>query len=390
MIRTFGPIVGVELTGHVARAVVRPRLGAAPRGNMEDAFDPERPERAVASLRARLGDVGGIAIAIGFAHLELKAVRLPPLDRAEQLRILSLEPDRFFLSEKYTALSLSPNGLACAADGDAVERWVRAFSAWGRVTAVVDAPSALTRALAGVEGDGALVVPGELTDGGVAVIELSAGLQTGARRVPAGIATEGRPLPAAHGLRPEELTAYGAALAAAAPPEDQILTSSLREAFRRRRLVTSTRRWAAVAAVTILLVVGLDRWRQLAFDRSGREIATLADSAATPLSLLQALAVLDRRETLAGDPSTSLADPLDVLAALSARLPADATVLSLSMIGDEWQIDGRARNAATIVPVLDGGNRFATVRVAGASTRFTENGVTWETFSVAFRARAGR
>ena len=88
--------------------------------------------------------------------------------------------------------------------------------------------------------------------------------------------------------------------------------------------------------------------------------------------------------------SPPAADPLAVLAALSARLPRDATVLDLTAAGGEWRIEGRAANAAAVVPALDGdprgaGPRLADVHLAGPTTRFTEGRRAYESFSVAFR-----
>jgi hypothetical protein len=78
-----------------------------------------------------------------------------------------------------------------------------------------------------------------------------------------------------------------------------------------------------------------------------------------------------------------------VLAALSERLPEGATVLNLRAQGEEWQIDGTARDAAALLPLLDRDDRFDTVRFLSASARFREGPRTYETFSIAFRVRSG-
>jgi hypothetical protein len=78
-----------------------------------------------------------------------------------------------------------------------------------------------------------------------------------------------------------------------------------------------------------------------------------------------------------------------VIAALGERLPRDVTVLNARAIGDEWRIDGTATNAAAILPALDGDPRFVDARFLAATSRFREGGKTYESFSLAFRAKPG-
>jgi hypothetical protein len=97
------------------------------------------------------------------------------------------------------------------------------------------------------------------------------------------------------------------------------------------------------------------------------------------------LAAIDReRAALEQAPRTQV-DPILVLASLSDRLPTGATVLSLRVVANEWQIDGTALDAAAIVPLLDSDARFRDVRFLSASSRFREGERTYETFSIAFR-----
>jgi hypothetical protein len=80
---------------------------------------------------------------------------------------------------------------------------------------------------------------------------------------------------------------------------------------------------------------------------------------------------------------------LRVLAALGERLPRDVTVLNARAMGDEWRIDGTSTNAAAILPALDGDPRFADARFLAATARYREGGKTYESFSLAFRAKPG-
>jgi hypothetical protein len=65
-------------------------------------------------------------------------------------------------------------------------------------------------------------------------------------------------------------------------------------------------------------------------------------------------------------------------------------VLNARAIANEWRIDGTAMNAAAILPALDGDPRFADARFLAATSRYREGGKTYESFSLAFRANAGR
>jgi Tfp pilus assembly protein PilN len=167
-----------------------------------------------------------------------------------------------------------------------------------------------------------------------------------------------------------------------------LLTDPLAARVRGRRL-----RRVSVAAVLCAAAFGLalwavDRSRERTLERVRQEITALTPNAREALELRERLSATDRESSAIVALLDQRSDPLPVLAALTAQLPAGATVLNIRSNGGEWQIDGRARDAAAIIPLLDRDNRFEDVRFLSASTRFREGANTYETFSIAFRVRA--
>jgi len=379
------PTVGVALTADAARAVALSPLGTV-RGTAETPFDPARPERSVTALRAALGDAGAVALAVGWAHLHVAAVRLPPVSPAERLAILALETDRFFPIAGPAAVALADD-TAFAADAAAVERWVDAFAVWAPVAAVHAAPVAVARA---ARTDGTFVVPDESDAGETAVVEIARGALAGARRAPAGVGVSAPPLPNVGGLEPRYAAALGTALGSDAAPHDQLLTPPLARRVRADRALRTATAAAACAAALLFALWSADHARERTLARTEAAVTRLADSAKTAVTLAARLTALDRELQAAGAATAgrgAALDPLATLAALSARLPRDATVLDLAATADGWRLDGRAANAAAVVPALDGDPHFADVHLAGPTTRFTEGRRAYESFSVAFRTR---
>ncbi len=379
-------VVGVELTTDRVRAVARGRFGSAARA-FETAWDAQRPAEAVAVLRAQIGAARRIALSIGLGFLHVKHVSLPPVALAERRRMLALEPDRFFpvQSEPIVVALERDSGVAFAIDADLLSRWVAAFAAWAPVDLVEPAPISLARALAR-SGAGVWVLP--TPEGECGVAELRAGRLHSVRRIagddiPAGA----RPVPAARGAPADHRIALGAAMGVDAPLEGALLSEAHAAGIRRRRAGRT-----AVAAFMCFTALGLALWslarsRERTLERIRGEIAQLETRAAPAIELRDRLAALDAEGALIAALQARRADPLRILGILSEKLPADATVLSLRATGDAWQIDGRATDAAAILPALDGDARFENVRFLSASTRFREGERTWETFSIAFRVR---
>ena len=380
------PLLGIAITHDAARAVAVSPLSGAVVGFAEVACDPANPAAAVIALREQLGETGSISLAVGYAWLYLNAVRLPPVSAGERASILALEPERFFPVSGPAAVALVGDGLACAADAGALERWVSAFAQWGEVHAVVAAPGAAAITLARLSaGSGVFAVPHELPAGETAVVEIRDGRLTGARRVPAAVSLVSTPMPHPHGVDARFAVALGAVFGSSLPLHEQLLSAPLRARLSSQRARRSFTSWLVVAASLLFALWGFDHARERTLRQLQQAVRQLTDSAGGALALQSRLATLAR---VTPDANASTAtDPIQVLAALSERLPRDATVLALAANGDVWHLDGRAGSAAAIVPALDADARVADVRLAGPTTRFTENGRTFESFSIAFHAR---
>lgn len=383
--------VGVVLGADRALAALAGRRGGAPRAVAEAPFDPARPGEAVASLRAALGEVDAIALAVGLAHLTPRAVRLPPAPAAARVRALALEPDRFF-----AVAPGEPVGVALAADGalafampaGPLEAWVAAFAQWAPVGGVEPAPVPLARALAARgAADGCVVLPAGPGEQGL--VDVAGGRVLGVRRTPAADDAGAAAAPASD-AEPELLAALGAAEAADVPLPEQLLTGGLarRAAARARRRLLA---WGAAAAAACAFAVwALDRRQTRTLAALDVALARAASEARPALTLAERARVLDR-ELAAGGASGAAGDSVVgdaalVLGALGARLPAGAVVQRVRAAGAEWQVDGSARDAAAVLAALASEPVFRDVRVLAPSASFVEAGGARESFSVAFRA----
>jgi len=383
--------VGVEITGGRLRAVALAAWGDRPRGHAEVEWDQAHPAASVATLAARMGRVGRIALAIGLDHVYVKHVELPPAAPRVRRQMISVEPDRFFPVQGEQVVVGLAGSVAFAFDQATLDRWIQAFETWAPVESVEAAPVALARALR-VAGDGTYGFP--LGDDATGVVEIRDGALVAARNVTgapgAGIREDrSRSLPTINRVAPELLAAWGAARGLDGELDTMLIADAQRRTIERRR---GRRLAGAAAACLIALGFGLwalDRSREDVLARLTAEQAAVESKAAPGAALQAQLATLDQQDAVARAVSSSRTDPLRVLAALGERLPRDVTVLNARAIGDEWRIDGTATNAAAILPALDGDPRFINARFLAATARYREGGKTYESFSLAFRAKPG-
>ena len=111
-------VVGIEIGAERVRAVVRSRSGRL--RTFELPFVPERLDEMVTQLSTAAGDVRGIGLAIGLAHLHVKQVKLPPVAHPARRQMLSVEPERWF------AVSEIPHNLLNKPMRDQLDRVVTA------------------------------------------------------------------------------------------------------------------------------------------------------------------------------------------------------------------------------------------------------------------------
>ena len=383
--------VGVEITGGRLRAVSLAAWGDRPRARAEVDWDAAHPAASVAALASRLGRVGRIALAIGLDYVHVKHVELPPASAQMRRQMVAVEPDRFFpVQGEQVVVGLS-GSVAFAFDQPTLDRWIQAFETWAPVESVHAAPVALARALSAAEDGTYAFALGEQAAG---VVEIRSGALAAARHVSGAAGAEirddrWRSLPTVDGVAPELLTAWGAARGLDGDLDAMLIADTQRATIVRRRA-----RRLAGAAAACLIALGFGLW---ALDRSREDVlarltarqVALEPKAAPGAALQAQLAALDQQDAVARNVAATRTDPLRVLAALGERLPRDVTVLNARAIGDEWRVDGTATNAAAILPALDGDPRFVNARFLAATARYREGGKTYESFSLAFRAKPG-
>jgi Tfp pilus assembly protein PilN len=366
-----------------------------------------------------------MAVAVDLSFLHAKPVRLPPVPAAEKRRIVSLEPERFFAvrAEELVLAVRGEDNLVFAAKAPALGAWIAALETIAPVELVEPAPVSLARALGRARPERATILQEE-PGAGVGVVRICAGRVQGVRRIHhdaaelhAAVAAAGaeagpvylRPLngnrswqpapeaanaaveelPAVGGVPPSHLAAYGAALGLGREVEEALLPPELARGIARRR-----RRSLALSALACLgalafALFSLDDLRARTLARVDGEIAQVRGRAE------QVLALRRQSDALAGETRAVAAiqaeriDPAAALATLTRLLPPSAHLLALRGSGPEWQIDGYAREAAPLVPLLEGDPRFEDVHFLTATSRTRLNGTVYESFSIALRlARA--
>jgi hypothetical protein len=76
---------------------------------------------------------------------------------------------------------------------------------------------------------------------------------------------------------------------------------------------------------------------------------------------------------------------LRVFLAMSERLPTGAFIRGIRGSGADWQVDGYAPSAATVITNLGAGHDFQDVHFLSAMNRAQVGNQSYESFSLAFR-----
>ena len=391
--------IGLELLADRVRAVALDRRGRAARATADVAWDPARPDAAVAELRARLGAARRIGIAVGLAFLDVQRVSLPPVKGDARRRMIALDPSRVFPLREPVVVALADDAAparqtgtdaergepAFAVPRELVRRWTAAFEMWAPVESVESAPTALARALATgtAPTDGEHRLPAAADEEGV--VQVRGGQVVSVRRAPRWVA--GDDVPDAAPPADEWHVALGAALGVDdAPVAVQLLPEDLAHGVSRRRAAAVTRAAALCGLAVGLAIAAADRQRQRESDALARALRAELPRAAAAESLQARLAAFDAGTSAGAALLASRVDPLAVVAVLGERLPDGAMITALRLQGDAWTVEGTARDAAALVPQLAGDARLADVRALAPSSRYVERGTPVETFSIAFRA----
>jgi Tfp pilus assembly protein PilN len=369
----------------------------------------------------------------------VKPVALPPVSEDDRLRLLRVQPERFFpVPDRPLVCDLEPasNGappMAHAAEVERLESLLEALASRGfRVRAVLPGTAAMARAVASAApqaaaGDWLLVRP-EGADLGAHAYR--AGALRASRRVPdfasdpAGAALEvartarrsfdgeGGPdqvrwsgwlqLPPAVretagkalGLAVRDLpelpvgsdgiAAYGAAVAGLeAAPRPDLLPASVRE---RRRQQS---RWVTVACA-VLAATGLLALLWALGERNERELARLDEAIGRATQGAEAAAAA-RDEVVALEDriaalERSMRDRavwLRTIADVSEALPGRAWLGTLALEeGGTVSLSGYAATASALIPALEGSESLVNVELAAPATRATVAGRELEAFNI--------
>ena len=418
---TLRPRIGIEIGPHRLRAV---RIGGARSGridSMEVEWSSDAPAETVSALRERFGTGALLSVAVDTAALLVKRVTLPPLSLEERRRILMIDPERYFpVRGEDLVVAVRDDDLVFAARAAQFDRWAEALGALGAVERVEPAPVALARYLARRGVHDAIVVIAHPDDRECAVAAVEQGRVSGVRRIlnrpgeiaetvgtigiaggavylypwrddlAAALEADTHKATLEHVPQPVGTTepfacAVGAALGVDAGPEATFASPALeRQQASRRRWRTAGAVLSVVAASVVLFsAFGAYRGRTLRI-LDGR-IAERRPAAAEVQDLQEELAGLQREIATLDQVEAGRGDPLSALLALTRTLPVNAHVRGIHNADDQWELDGYARDAARLIPLLEESNAFAEVRFRTATTRARIGTENYETFSLALR-----
>ena len=377
---------GIELTPRVVRLVRLAPLTGRVSETLELPWDPAVPREIVSQMRAKVGAVQGITLTIALGFLEVARPDLPPVPAAERAKIVELEPDRYFAlgATEPLVITVAPDEpIAFGAPARLVKSWIAAFESWAPVEWVEAAPVSAARIIAD---NGTYVI--DAGDDQAGVMQIARGRLTSVRRSPdKRIAADARPIPS--GMAPSP---FAAALGATQWRRQSALPASLapdewrRKAAGRRRMMTAFNILAAAASLVFALWAA-DRWRARTLSALEQRITDVETRGASADTALRKLRSREAEARTIADLLATRADPHAALAAISAALPREATVLTARASGNDWQIDGTTSDASALVPLLDRHEKFDSVRFLSASSRYRDSNRAYETFSIAFRFR---
>lgn len=389
---------------------------------MEVKWGTSPPPGSVEALRERYGTGNVLAVALEMSVVYAKRLELPPLSLEERRRILAMDPRRYFpVREQSLVAGVRHDDLVVATPRETFDRWVESLGSLGSVERVEPAPAALVRHLAASGSPAGVLVLREADGTGTTLATMRDGRIETLRKVSA--AAEELPdliiplveefgpcalypsdeelagelarrggrdrtvtsFPAPPGAPTSFAGARGALLGREGGAELTLVSPELE-----RRLVRLSRRRSGLAAGAlgvglVLLGWSMDHRRSAVLETLEREVAR-ATSDAEPV-----LEVRDRAEALTeqlgqvGEAARARSNPLEVLEALTRALPADAHLTRLSASGREWEVNGRARDAARLIGLLEARQDLADVRFRTATTRVRVGDEELENFTLVFR-----
>jgi Tfp pilus assembly protein PilN len=411
--------IGIEIGPNRLRALRRSGKRTARTEAMEVEWSSAEPAETVAALAERFGTGARIAVAVDTSALFVKRLSLPALPAEQRRRMVALDPERYFpVRDEALVAGVRDDDLVVAARAAEFDRMAEALARLGPVERVEPAPVALARHLAAHGVTHGAVVMGDPHDRDCAVVELRDGRVTTIRKLPpdvraivtavrteadtgsssflypwresladefgaAGLTVEAVPSPP--GSTEAFAGASGALLGIDAPDELTLTSSALEQ---RQRLRAWRRGAVAVVALVAALfaaVWSVDLRRTRTLDEIQRRIDERQTEAAEVQQLLADIAAAEEEVNTLATVARERPDPLEALLLMTQLLPTDAHLRSLSATGDEWELDGYARDAALLVPTFEASDALSDVRFRTATTRTQIGNEDYESFSLALR-----
>ena len=379
---------GIELTPTVVRLVRLAPIAGRVTQTVESPWNPARPLDAVNALRAQVGALQGISLTIGLGFLEVARLELPPVAAIEKARIVELEPDRYFAAATRESLAVTvvpDESTAFAAPDSLLRSWISAFETWAPVDWVEAAPVSIARVL-GSRSDATYAI--EAAGDEVGLLHVARGRLASVRRTfDKRAAADARQLPAVDSIPAPFVAALGAARSRATNDHAALAPDEWRRKLRARSTAAFTLSALVAVAALIFAVWSADRWRERTLAALESQIAQVESRGAPADTALRILRSREGEARTIADIVAARANPHAALAAISAALPREATVLSARANGNDWQIDGTTIDASKLVPLLDRHEKFDSVRFLSASSRYRDATRSYETFSIALRVR---
>ncbi len=431
--------IGIQLGARWIRAVKSSGWGTSRVETIEVSWDPEQPVEALAFLRERLGSARHVSVAIDLPLLRTKRLSLPPIPGEEKRKLLGMEPDRFFATRGGDLVFAVSGGddLVFAVPEELAMVWREGLKEVGPLESMEPSPRAVMRAFRKSGLDTAVVLL-DHQDGSLGLLDIHKGALRQSRRLFRGIdalpealerlessdsegagAGEGEgdaggspvrtvflhpwddvrarelvektgsleviPAPDPGGAGSEFLVAYGTLLGGGDAWRESFLTPEIEGRLQGRRHIRLG--VATVAFVVALVFAGqsLDRSRERALSRLDTRISSLQERASRALDLQARARALGAEMTALDSIQAHRPDPLTGILRLTERLPEEAWIRSLQTTGADLEINGWARNAAALIPILENDPHFRDVRFLSGTSRTQMDGETYDLFALALR-----
>lgn len=152
-----------------------------------------------------------------------------------------------------------------------------------------------------------------------------------------------------------------------------------------RRVLRRARVAGLLAACgVVLLVAGAFTYKLIAIERLNQRLAEIDGEVEEAQKLAETAKTLTFQAHYADEVKLGRASPIMVLNGLSELLPDDCWLEAMSMEGDKLTIQGRARDALSLLPLLNSSGRFQDVKFESEVVREAEAGL--DTFNISATA----